>query len=283
MGIHRLPPSPRLPTTPATVGAQAGAATGGPSSASSSSDPGGMPGCGLLNGLLRIGRPPPVRSPASEARAAMRQGDMTRLEQVLVAEPALAVTQDAHGDNLLGVAVRGGHVDAIRVLLDYSGLFPGGEAALVNHRNAKGDTALGLAAAGGDVDVALLLLSAATLDVNATNATGRTPLHQAVERSNALIVGALLAHEAIRPNLRDAQGDDESHQPRQHLVDLGQEDRRARGQRRLEAASITGPVVSALDGDLERYPGLGHGDHRGEVGRDGPPRPVARRQHARSS
>ncbi|MBB3293807.1 hypothetical protein FHT39_002446 [Mitsuaria sp. BK045] len=211
MGIHRLPPSPRLPTTPATVGAQAGASTGGASSASSSSDPGGMPACGLLNGLLRIGRPPSARSPASEARAAMRQGDMTRLEQVLVAEPALAVAQDVHGDNLLGAAVRGGHVDAIRVLLDYSGLFPGGEAALVNHRNAKGETALGLAAAGGDVDVVLLLLSASTLDVNATNAKGRTPLHQAVERSNALIVGALLAHEAIRPDLRDAQGDTALH------------------------------------------------------------------------
>ncbi|HEX7644484.1 MAG TPA: ankyrin repeat domain-containing protein [Burkholderiaceae bacterium] len=246
MDINRLPPAAHLPQPTSST------SSGTPSRPVSGSRPTG----GMLGGLLQIGSRPSSRSIESEARAAIRKGDTARLHALLDASPQVALALDSSQDNLLGVAAKGGHADAVRLLLDYGAFLPGGEAALVNHRNAKGDTPLILAAAAGHHDVAVALLSAESIDVNAADNKGKTALHHAVGSASATIVGALLAHAAISPNIKDGKGDTALHaaiarddglstelllEVRGTAVNLGN----AKGQSPLLLAVKTGKVQAA--------------------------------------
>ena len=91
--------------------------------------------------------------------------------------------------------MRVGDVDAARLLLT--------AGADANDSQPDGVSALVLAAHSGNGEVAALLLDAGA-DPNALG-SGYTALHAAVLRSDATLVGALLAHGA-NPNLRMTKG-----------------------------------------------------------------------------
>lgn len=159
----------------------------------------------MLGTLLGIRRGSSARPNGSEARAALSQGDLGKLRELLEASPSLALQLSPLRDNLLGVAARAGQAEAVQLLVRIAS-FAGSEAALLNHRNSNGDTALALAAAGGHVEAVVSLLSKPSININLANGKGNTPLHHAIANGNTPIVLSLLGNPAVDPNVKNAEG-----------------------------------------------------------------------------
>lgn len=122
----------------------------------------------------------------------------------------LAVGADASAANVDGgaavhAAVINGSVEALAVLLLAGGAAPGVAFRWTARAGEDGgcrDTALHVAAAAGQRDAARLLLAAGA-PLNAPNATGRTPLHEACRWRSAGVAEALLAAGADLAALDD--------------------------------------------------------------------------------
>lgn len=126
-------------------------------------------------------------------------GDCARLREILAGDAMQVWAVSADGWAPLHLAAGFAGPEAVRLLLEH-----GAHAHQVSHnpqRNQAMHAAVGL---GGPADVILLLLEAGA-DVNATQAGGFTPLHQAAAAGRQEIVELLLENGA-RPEMRCDQG-----------------------------------------------------------------------------
>lgn len=106
---------------------------------------------------------------------------------VMQAGPLALNVVDDIGRNALLIAAAEGHLDACRALLhraDFRG---------VNQRNLIGSTALHIAAGNGQADICHCLLDCPrySLDVNAVNSQGKTPMDFAIEFGEGVAAGVL--------------------------------------------------------------------------------------------
>jgi ankyrin repeat protein len=158
---------------------------------------------------------------------AARDGDSKKLE-VLLGEVPIDV-QDCEGNTALMLAVKGGHVQVVSILVDhradcnkstYKGATPLGLAvfrskidlvklllaggANADQRGLREGTPLMRAARAGNVEVVTLLLDAGA-SVNGKSRDGLTALHGAASEGNTPVVKLLLKRGAD-PNLKTAEG-----------------------------------------------------------------------------
>lgn len=120
-------------------------------------------------------------------------GDVSRLDALLQTADQDLQQRSADGSTALGLAAFFGHTEAVRRLLD-----AGVDIAQVSD-DLQHTTALHQAVAHRRADVALAIseqLLAAGAPVNAQQAGGFTPLHQAASRGRESIVDLLLQHGA---------------------------------------------------------------------------------------
>jgi hypothetical protein len=94
------------------------------------------------------------------------------------------------------------------------------------------------------------------------------------EQERALLPGG----SAGRLEEGSTEGDDEPHQAREHLMHLREVHRLSGREGGGQTASIARAVDTVIRGDLEWEPAASHPHTRREVGRDGTPCPIARRE-----
>jgi TonB family protein len=92
--------------------------------------------------------------------------------------------RDAHGWSALMYALKGGHDDIVKILVD--------AGANVRLKNNDEESALHIAAKYGRSEATRLLLDAGA-DISTYDATGRTPLYRAIENKQADIIELLQA------------------------------------------------------------------------------------------
>ena len=97
-------------------------------------------------------------------------------------------------------ASRRGHIEVARQLLD--------QGAAINLESLRGRTAMLEAVMENQEEIVKVLLGKQDLEINAVNSKehSRTALMLAAYLGHSTIVGSLLTHSAIQPNLRDANG-----------------------------------------------------------------------------
>ncbi len=135
----------------------------------------------LLSGLMATGSPELAQS----LRDAALAGQAESIRSLLAAaRPADVDAADATGWNALMYAVKGGHDEIVRMLLQ--------AGANVGRRDDAGETALHLAARYGRVTATELLLRAGA-DLEARDSAGRSPLYRAIERHSADVIELLQA------------------------------------------------------------------------------------------
>lgn len=121
----------------------------------------------------------------------VRLGDVARIQALIVADPELVSRKDENGWPLLNEAVRAGHMDIVKLLLNHK--------AEVNVPDGGGRTPLHWAARIGRADLVLVLL-ANQADLNVRNNDDQTPLQEAKQ---------MLAEELVAAN--DATVADDSY------------------------------------------------------------------------
>jgi TonB family protein len=92
--------------------------------------------------------------------------------------------RDAHGWTALMYALKGGHDDIVKLLVD--------AGANVRLKNNDEESALHIAAKNGRTEATRLLLDSGA-DITTYDATGRTPLYRAIENKQADIIELLQA------------------------------------------------------------------------------------------
>lgn len=125
-------------------------------------------------------------------------GSVARLERLLATDASLVNAFSDDGFQPLPLAAFFGREDAARLLLEH-----GGEVN-TRSRNAQGVSALHAALAGPMPDIARSLIAAGA-DVNLTQQSGVTPLHEAAHIGRADLVRLFLDHGAD-PSARDERG-----------------------------------------------------------------------------
>jgi TonB family protein len=122
---------------------------------------------------------------AQSLRDAALTGQAETVRSLLAkAKPADRDAVDARGWNALMYAVKGGHGEIVRMLLE--------AGASVDGRDDAGETALHLAARYGRARPAELLLRAGA-DLEARDSEGRSALYRAIERHSADVIELLQA------------------------------------------------------------------------------------------
>gem|GEM_PF-1824612 len=128
------------------------------------------------------------------------RGDMHSL-QTLLSQPNLDLEHtDAEGNTALTVAARTGNLAAVKRLLE--------KGANIRHANAKGLTALHIASEKGWCQLAKTLIAHEPQpDLNATDATGDTPMKLAARNGHTRLMDLLLysGGSAERPHTRQFQ------------------------------------------------------------------------------
>ena len=120
-------------------------------------------------------------------------GDVSKAKSLLAQDAGLVNAEDAYGRTPLEMAVRGGHVELVRLLL-----------ASGADVNLKGEISLHIAAEKGYKEIAGLLLDNGA-EVNARDGGGETPLHKAASYGPREVVSLLLANGA-EVNAKDLAG-----------------------------------------------------------------------------
>jgi uncharacterized protein len=164
----------------------------------------------------------------TELFQAAESGDVSKVKDMLKADPTLVHEHNEDGLTLLGWTAHFGHKDIVQIILDYGGevnalskpkvqYIPANtalHAAIAGKRNievikllldhdaatdildSNGHTCLHTAAFHDDnVDIAELLIKWGA-DVHAQDQTGKTPLMLAMEQGNDKVVQALHKHGA---------------------------------------------------------------------------------------
>ncbi len=126
-------------------------------------------------------------------------GDCPRLKEILTADAMQVWTVSGDGWAPLHLAAAFAGPAAVKLLLEH-----GAHAHQYSH-NPQHNQPLHAAIALGDSEETILLLLEAGADVNAVQAGGFTPLHQAAAAGKANLVRLLLANGA-RPDRRCDQG-----------------------------------------------------------------------------
>jgi len=122
---------------------------------------------------------------AQSLRDAALAGQVESVRSLLAeAKPADLDAADGTGWNALMYAVKGGHDEIVRMLLE--------AGARVDRRDDAGETALHIAARYGRATSADLLLRAGA-DLEARDSEGRSPLYRAIERHSADVIELLQA------------------------------------------------------------------------------------------
>jgi ankyrin repeat protein len=142
-----------------------------------------------------LARVPPEQLSVHEAASA---GVVSRLRQVLDADPSQANAWSADGFQPLGLAAFFGHGEAIDVLL------AAGAEVNSQSRNQQEVSALHAALAGPAPELSRVLIAAGA-DVNAAQRSGTRPLHEAAHIGSLELVELLLVHGAD-PLAADSQG-----------------------------------------------------------------------------
>lgn len=115
----------------------------------------------------------------------------------LMAADDIAWSADEKGNTPLHIAAGRGDTEIVKIFVDLAGR----KSIDMNARNADGHTPLGSAVAARRAEVVAILAAIPGVDVNAADRSGNTPLHLAAQRGSAKIVDTLLR----RPDLkRDA-------------------------------------------------------------------------------
>lgn len=126
-------------------------------------------------------------------------GDCGRLKEILSADAMQVWAVSADGWAPLHLAAAFAEEDVVRLLLEH------GAHAHQYSRNPQHNQPMHAAIALGDSEETILLLLEAGADVNATQAGGFTPLHQAAAAGKLGMVKLLLANGA-QPDARCNQG-----------------------------------------------------------------------------
>jgi len=105
--------------------------------------------------------------------------------------PVNIEAKDKDGNNILHLAAKSGHVEALTALRSRAGVF--GDIAFnsFNEKNLLGDTPLQVAIGHGQLAAVEMLLSVG-VQVNVTDAKGETPLHLVVEKNHPKVIEQLL-------------------------------------------------------------------------------------------
>ena len=150
---------------------------------------------GIAVTLIALGVLAPHRLSAQAAPApapggiqdAARQGDLSKVQELVKANPDLVSSPDSHGLTPLHWAAGMGHADMVEWLL--------ANRAEINVKSSNGSTPLHLAAFNGHKETAEALLAHGA-EVNARNNDAWTPLHGTARYDHAAVAELLLAHGA---------------------------------------------------------------------------------------
>lgn len=149
--------------------------------------------------------PPPSASPM---HAAAHAGDLDSFTQFLAQEGALEMlyAPDGNGNTPLHVAAAGGHVQFVKLALQFASRTAGDQEAtkLVRVENFKGGTILHDAVRAQRIELVQLLLDNGAL-VDARNSRKQTPILVSATVGAGEIAAVLLAHGAD-PGQRDVNG-----------------------------------------------------------------------------
>lgn len=126
-------------------------------------------------------------------------GDGERLRELLAADAMQVWTVSADGWTPLHLASAFAGHETVKLLLEH-----GAHAHQVSHNPQRNQPLHAAIALGDSIDTVCLLLEAGA-DVNATQAGGFTPLHQAAAAGKKDLVAFLLDHGS-RPEIRCDQG-----------------------------------------------------------------------------
>lgn len=135
-------------------------------------------------------------TPASSIHRAASTGDTGQIRAELATNPQQIKRKDAEGFTPLHLAAHGGHLEALRLLLESN--------PEVDAQGSRGETALYLAAAEGDEAIVMALLAAGA-DPNLATVELKTALHRAAQEGHLAAVKALLKGGADA-SLKDKQG-----------------------------------------------------------------------------
>ncbi|MDR2881266.1 MAG: ankyrin repeat domain-containing protein, partial [Azoarcus sp.] len=101
--------------------------------------------------VFALAAPPAQAGSQEDALAAALRGNSGTLSKLLKNGRVSPNTVDEHGNSLLILAARDGHIEAVKVVLSFR--------PQVDHRNKTGDSALMLAASKGNMQLLDLLLA----------------------------------------------------------------------------------------------------------------------------
>jgi uncharacterized protein len=121
---------------------------------------------------------------------AAAMGECGRLHQLIASDAMLARAVSADGWPPLHLSAAFATPEAVELLLEH-----GAHIHQVSHNPMRNQALHACIALGNSVESLRLLLEAGA-DVNATQAGGYTPLHQAAANGNAAAIELLLAHKA---------------------------------------------------------------------------------------
>jgi len=108
-------------------------------------------------------------------------------------------TTDCHGNTAIAWAVRRGHEEAARILLDRNEVHP-------NTTDEYGRTLLSCAAQNGHEGVVRILLERNDVNPNTASKYGETPLSRAAENGHEDVVRLLLERNDVNPDTADKYG-----------------------------------------------------------------------------
>jgi hypothetical protein len=133
-----------------------------------------------------------LRSRASEldVHEAAALGECERLHELIAADAMLARAVSADGWPPLHLSAAFATPQAVEMLLEH-----GAHVHQISHNAMRNQALHACIALGNSIESVRLLLEAGA-NVNATQAGGYAPLHQAAANGNAAIIGLLLEHGA---------------------------------------------------------------------------------------
>ncbi|MHA6879477.1 ankyrin repeat domain-containing protein [Ralstonia pseudosolanacearum] len=164
------------------------------------------PLAGLTKGFNALFKADPEKAVLKQALSMAEAGKADALAGLLQSRPDLAMAVNANGTTLLASAAKRGHLEVVRLMLARPE-----SAILINQINTRGETPLQRAVEAGHAVVVGTLLQHEEIDPNMADKHGQTPLHIAAGKRHADLTRALVAHPRTEVNRQDRDGNTALH------------------------------------------------------------------------